>query len=231
MPLKRWIVTVLLLALSGFSFLQLPVEMQAFALSLQKVDTKTYHLQGGDMPRELPRSVRGRTDVMLACLEAQNTDMLRLFPSTWTAGLNRNCLDFASQTVKEWPGFAPARLVQLQSEAQLSAVPILPEALSLPRRLAPQEGWQAEWRLALAVRLGTPGDFARDPGLAADLALLTRGLPSRDGIVSYYQKYPAWREVILAGVERAPEAAQKRFLHAIRLRTKAARPGSDDDAQ
>lgn len=212
----RAILSLVLIGLALLSFQRVPVETQAFGLSLSEEGAQMRHLQGQGDPHSLPWSVRGRTDLMLACLRAQNAPTLGLFPRSWRLPLHEKCRGFASDLREGWPSFSLAHLVHVQASSALGEVTDLPAALDQARMFAPYEGWQAGWRVTIAMRAGTPEPFAENDGFLDDIAMLAGGGHVNGTLIGLYRTRQNWRQLIVSGVERAPLLDQRNFLSQVK---------------
>lgn len=178
------------------------------------------------------QSLSGQRKQLTDCINRQNSYLwARAQPQT-RLSLTAACRDLADQVLKGSPSRGLAHAVRADVLWRLGQTDAATEALARAQASASHEGWVAVIRLRTALRLafGVAAARGADPSVAADSSTVDRllGLASADlavlaessglapNLAGVYLAVPPAGDWMIAQMDLQSEAAQRRFLSALR---------------
>jgi hypothetical protein len=144
-----------------------------------------------------------------ACLEAGSI-AVRAQPSDRRAAFLADCDTAARAATIATPSYGRAWLALAAVSAELGNRTDFRATLAMAQAVAPAVAWQADRRMALALQYGDT------PTLDSDIAALLANNAGIAALAARYVAQPDLRPRFIAVAERAPSAAQWRFLAAVR---------------
>jgi hypothetical protein len=170
-----------------------------------------------ETPQQPPwQSAVARRVVLDTCLWATTSVFGRLAAVDQRQSVLAGCESYAADTLRDYPTHSFAAYIAALEAATLADQAHFVSYLSRSQDLGPNEGWIAELRVPLAEdHLDWLDQHARE-GHDRDLGVLVQTQHGVALVARLYLRDDQSRNRIAAIVEGLPEAAQRRFVSAVR---------------
>lgn len=160
----------------------------------------------------LPLSRPGTTELLLSCASIQTGLIYRLQTREFQRGVDRTCAELAGRIRTAAPLVGGAHAVEALS---LDSMSDRAQAIRQSAALAPLSPWQVQVRLRVGLELAAAGAAGLDEIMLADIETAAQSRPGRAFLAQLYTQTPAYRALIVAGVERSPVASQRAFIQEV----------------
>ena len=150
------------------------------------------------------------------CHQALNSTRNLVRPRNETAGLTSACETVAERAIGSLPTHSFAWLVAAEARAATGNIAGVNAALALSRNTGPNEGWIADFRVALAETYLDRLDAGNRAGHDRDIKLLVASTDRIRLVGQRYMRDPDFRKRVTDIVATMPADHQRRFLTVIR---------------
>jgi hypothetical protein len=178
-------------------------------------DLQSFELLRSSTPARA-MSVRGDRAILYACDDAMSGRVGTVMPPSALVDIAGKCLGIARSIRNAVPGWAFPRYVIATAAYILNDKQTTREELALSQELGPHEGWLAERRVALALRVRTNGNDPIEPPLDADLRALFASSEGRKFLARQFIVRTDLRDWISANLGDMDNPSKADFIQHVR---------------
>lgn len=143
-----------------------------------------------------PPSIRTGRAILLECERALLGDVGSFQPIANRTAIAANCDAVADTALKQNAAWSVANYIKALAGEHLQRPDISEAYLRISQESAPFEGWLAERRFLMIVRLGLPDNLGAV--LDADISTMLDSASGRERLVTTYARRPELRDRVLA---------------------------------
>lgn len=165
---------------------------------------------------DIPPSIRSQYAILSSCDGLIGSVLVLTRPPAEQDSFLQACAAWAAAILRVSPANAFAAAVAAESWGGLKNGARFNEDLILAQRMAPNEGWLAALRVAIAERYIEMANATVLDAESADIALLASSYKGVEAIARRFVTTPAFRDRVTSAVETLPPDVQRRFLQSIR---------------